>query len=63
LRGTPTDADATVYQLNFDGAERIMYFLRVGEEGVRLLDRDQREIRSTANYMLTRSPSIVRPPM
>lgn len=54
LRGTPTDVDATVYQLNVDGAERVMFFLRVGDEAVRLLDREQREIRSTANYTLAR---------
>jgi Aspartic acid proteinase inhibitor len=46
--------DATVYQLNFDGAERVMFFLRVGDQALRLLDREQREIRSTANYTLTR---------
>jgi len=55
LRGTPTDVDATVYQLNIDGAERVvMFFLRVGDEALRLLDREQREIRSTANYTLAR---------
>jgi hypothetical protein len=59
LRGTPTDVDATVYQLNFDEAERVMFFQRVGDEAVRLLDRDQREIRSTANYTLTRMTEIV----
>jgi uncharacterized lipoprotein NlpE involved in copper resistance len=54
LRGTPTDVDATVYQLNFDNANRILYFLRVGDQALRLLDRDQREIRSTANHTLAR---------
>jgi len=53
LRGTPTDVDATVYQLNADGAERVMFFLRVGDQALRLLDREQREIHSTANYTLT----------
>ena len=49
----PTDVDATVYQLNADGAERVMFFLRVGDQALRLLDREQREIHSTANYTLT----------
>jgi hypothetical protein len=50
---TPTDVDATVYQLNADGAELVMFFLRVGDHALRLLDREQREIHSTANYTLT----------
>lgn len=54
LRGTPADRDATVYQLTSDGAERVMFFLRVGDQALRLLDRNQREIPSTANYTLTR---------
>jgi uncharacterized lipoprotein NlpE involved in copper resistance len=54
LRGNPTDADATVYQLNFDNAIRTLYFLRIGDQALRLLDAEQREIRSTANHMLAR---------
>jgi hypothetical protein len=54
LRGTPTDVDATVYQLNIEGGSRVLYFLRVGDQALRLLDREQREIRSTANHTLAR---------
>lgn len=54
LRGTPTDVDATVYQLNFDDAKRLMFFLRVGDQALRLLDREQRKIRSPANHRLAR---------
>jgi uncharacterized lipoprotein NlpE involved in copper resistance len=54
LRGTPTDADATVYQLNVDDAKRILYLLRVSDQALLELDREQRAIRSPANHTLAR---------
>jgi uncharacterized lipoprotein NlpE involved in copper resistance len=59
LRGTPADVDATVYQLNVDAEQRVLYFLRVGDSALRLLDREQREIRSPASHTLTRVADIV----
>jgi uncharacterized lipoprotein NlpE involved in copper resistance len=56
LRGTPADVDATVYQLTVNEAKRVLYFLRVGDEVLRLLDNQQREIRSPGNYVLARLP-------
>jgi hypothetical protein len=50
--------DATVCQLNVDDSERVLYFQRIGEQAVRLLDREQREIASPANYTLTRMPEV-----
>ena len=55
LRGTPTDLDATVYQLDFDGVARTIYVRRVGDQVLQLLDREQRMIQSAANYTLTRT--------
>lgn len=54
LRGTPTDRDATVYQLvpGRPGLER--NFARIGEDELRQLDHEQREIRTAQNYTLTR---------
>jgi uncharacterized lipoprotein NlpE involved in copper resistance len=54
LRGTPTDVDATVYQLTVNQAKRVLYFLRVGDDALRLLDNQQREIRSPGNHALAR---------
>lgn len=60
LRGTPDDRDATVYQLTFNDATRLMFVRRISEEVLRVLDREQREIRSNASYTLTRAvaPSV-----
>lgn len=55
LRGTPDDRDATVYQLNGDDADRLMFFRRAGDEALRMLDRDQRELSSKASHTLTRA--------
>jgi len=55
LRGTPTDLDTTVYQLDFDGVNRTIYVRRVGDQALQLLDREQRAIQSAANYTLTRT--------
>jgi predicted secreted protein len=57
LRGSATDRDATVYQLDFDRADVRRNFLRVGDAELRLLDRDEREITSTAPLSLHRVPN------
>jgi inhibitor of cysteine peptidase len=57
LRGSGSDPDATVYQLDYDrpGAQR--NFLRVGNIELRLLDRNQDEIASPPVHSLFRVPS------
>ena len=59
LRGMPSNVDATIYQLNFDRPDRTMNFLRVGENELELLDRQQRQISSPANHILRRTAARV----
>jgi predicted secreted protein len=54
LRGTPADADATVYQLDIDKPGRARNFLRVGNDELRALDRQQNEIASPFPLVLRR---------
>lgn len=54
LRGTPTDADATVYQLDIGEPGRARSFLRVGDDELRALDRQQNEIESPFPLLLRR---------
>jgi predicted secreted protein len=54
LRGTPADADATVYQLDIDKPGRARNFLRVGDGELRALDRQQNEIASPFPLVLRR---------
>lgn len=53
MRGTATDPNATVYQLNPDKPTDIRNFLRVGANRIKQLDRDQREINAPFDYTLT----------
>jgi hypothetical protein len=57
LRGSATDPDATVYQLDYDRADGQQNSLRVSDAELRLLDRDQREITSSAPHSLHRVPN------
>jgi len=57
LRGSATDPNATVYQLDYDRADRQQNLLRVSDAELRLLDREQREITSTAPHSLHRAPN------
>jgi len=57
LRGSATDPDATVYQLDYDRANGQENLLRVSDAELRLLDRDQREITSSAPHSLQRVPN------
>jgi copper homeostasis protein (lipoprotein) len=54
LRGNNADPNATIYQLNFDRPQEILNFLRVSDQELKLLDRQQEEIKSQANLMLRR---------
>jgi len=57
MRGSTSDPDATIYQLDYDRPDTRRNFLRVGDSELRLLDRDQREIASTAPHSLHRVPN------
>lgn len=57
VRGTPADPDVTFYKLNASNAERTLYFVRAGEDALRMLDREQREIPLQGNYTLKRVPA------
>jgi hypothetical protein len=57
LRGNRADPNATIYQLNYDQPQNVRNFLRVSDEELRLLDRQQNEIQSQANLSLRRSQS------
>jgi uncharacterized lipoprotein NlpE involved in copper resistance len=54
LRGNATDPDATIYQLTPNPPGHVLYFLRVGESELRVLDREQREIASDVPHTLRR---------
>jgi len=57
LRGSATDPNATAYQLDYDRADGPQNLLRVSYAELRLLDREQREITSTAPHSLHRVPN------
>ena len=54
LRGTDVDPDATVLELDYDKPERLKYLVRVGNEAIRLLSSDAKEMTSEQNYTLQR---------
>jgi copper homeostasis protein (lipoprotein) len=54
LRGSASDADATVYQLDFDRPKTVRNFLKLGDDELRLLDRSQNEIPRQAPHSLHR---------
>ena len=54
LRGSATDPDATVYQLEYDNSARTRNFRKVNDDELRLLDLEQREIPSPAPHSLHR---------
>jgi predicted secreted protein len=57
-RGSASDPNATVYQLDSAKADLRRHFLRAGENELRLLDREQREIKSSASYSLYRAITL-----
>ncbi|MGH7893348.1 MAG: copper resistance protein NlpE [Candidatus Binatia bacterium] len=54
LRGDATDPDATVYQLDPGRPSTQRSFRVLDAQRIELLDREQRPIRSTLDYTLTR---------
>jgi len=54
LRGTPNNADATVYELNPGDAEKAQYYLVVNENEIKMLDRELNEIDAPFNMSLTK---------
>jgi uncharacterized lipoprotein NlpE involved in copper resistance len=52
--GTTTDPEAIVYQINSGDPSGTRYFLQVNANEIKLLDRQQREIKSYMNYSLKR---------
>jgi len=54
LRGSAKDADATVLQLDLGRIDAVKNFLRVGDDELRLIDRNRREILSAAPHSLHR---------
>jgi copper homeostasis protein (lipoprotein) len=54
LRGTPTNPDATVYQLNPDKPGSPRSFLVVGDNQLKQLGQDLQEIQSNLNFTLTK---------
>jgi copper homeostasis protein (lipoprotein) len=54
LRGTPGNADATVYQLDPDKPQGSQYYLRVDDDTLQQLDRERKPIDSKLNFTLKR---------
>ena len=53
LHGVPANPGATVIQLNPDRDKNLQrYFQRVGKNELKMLDRDQQQIKSNLNYTL-----------
>jgi copper homeostasis protein (lipoprotein) len=57
-RGSGNAPEATVYQLDSGKADSQRHFLRAGESEVRLLDREQREIKSSTPHSLYRAVTL-----
>lgn len=51
-RGSATDENAVVVVLNYDKPGEISYFLRVGDNSLKMLDNDKKEIDSPFNQTL-----------
>jgi copper homeostasis protein (lipoprotein) len=52
VRGSASDKEATVYQLDAEGADARRYFVRAGDSELRLLDRERKELLSSAPHSL-----------
>ncbi|MBI3256065.1 MAG: copper resistance protein NlpE N-terminal domain-containing protein [Candidatus Andersenbacteria bacterium] len=52
LRGSATDENATVFQLNPNKPADARYYLKVSEAEIKLLDKEIKEIDSSLNYSL-----------
>jgi copper homeostasis protein (lipoprotein) len=58
LKETYRNNDATVYELNPDKPNERMYFLRVNDDTLKMLNRDKKEIKSELNYNLIRTETL-----
>ncbi|MFN2409379.1 MAG: copper resistance protein NlpE N-terminal domain-containing protein [Halomonas sp.] len=54
LSGTPSDPDATVYELTPDGDGQIYYFLRIDDSTLELIDPERRRFENGETLQLTR---------
>lgn len=54
MRGSASDKDATVIQIDLGRIDALLNFLRIGDDELRLLDRNRREIISPARRSLYR---------
>ncbi|MCW3462522.1 copper resistance protein NlpE [Chitinophaga nivalis] len=58
LRGNAANPDATIIQLNPDKDKNLQrFFLRVGDQELKQLDKNQLPIEGSLNYSLKREPS------
>jgi len=58
VRGTASDKEATVYQLDTDRADVPRNFMRAGDNELRLLDRERKELVSSAPHSLYRAITL-----
>lgn len=58
LKETYRNNDATVYELNPDKPNERMYFLRVNDDTLKMLNRDRKEIKTELNYNLIRTETL-----
>jgi predicted secreted protein len=56
--GSANDKQATVYQLEADRADARRYFLRAGDNELRLLDREKRELATSTPHSLYRAITL-----
>ena len=54
IRGTKKDANATVYQLNPEKPDESEYYLKVDGTHIKMLDKQENEIKSPMNFTLTK---------
>jgi copper homeostasis protein (lipoprotein) len=54
IKGTAQDDNAVVYELRPDHAKRILYFLKMGDRKVKMLDKDGNEIDSPLDFSLAK---------
>ena len=57
-RGSASEPDATVYQLDSGKPDAQRNFVRVGDNELRLLDREQREIKTSAPRSIYRAVTV-----
>ncbi len=58
LKETYQENDATVYELNPDKPKEKIYFLRINDDTLKMLNRDIKEIKSVLNYKLVRTATL-----